>query len=224
MADEEKELASQLYNDDTAQEKTEDVDAQTQEKTDEIKATDKEPEKKEGDESEKADAEKEKVDEANKDQVKAPEKYELKLPEKSQLQESDIERIAQYAKERGLSNDQAQEIVKVEHEAISNFIKSETDRLNQLSQKDWVEAAKKDKEIGGDDYSKNVELAKRVVEKFADEKLIDELEVTGFGNHPELVRLFVRVGKHMAEDTLVRPGVTAGGKKSMEEIFYGNKN
>ena len=224
MIENEADPASQLYNDDAAKEGNENADAQAQEKTDEVKAADKSPEKNEGEESVKADAEKSGDEKADKDQVKVPEKYELKVPEKSQLQESDLERIAKYAKERGLSNDQAQEIVKVEHEAIGNFVKSETDRLNQLSQKDWVEAAKNDKEIGGEDYSKNVELAKRVVEKFADEKLIDELEVTGFGNHPELVRLFVRVGKHMAEDTLVRPGVTAGGKKSMEEVFYGNKN
>lgn len=226
MSDEQKDAAAQLYN----EAKT--TDSPSEESTAEQAEGGEESQQQEGaqgdqgESQEKPEAEGEQSSDEEKKgeetkEAGAPENYELILPKKTQLQSEDIDRIAAYARERGLSNEQAQEIVKIEHDAIEKFVTVEADRLRDLSQKEWVNQTKNDKEIGGEAYGKNIEMAKRVVTKFADEKLINELDVTGFGNHPELVRMLVRIGKQMAEDSLVVSKAQQGPKKSMEELFYG---
>src|SRR3972149_1235780 len=49
-----------------------------------------------------------------------PQKYELKLPEGSQLDQARIDSLSAYAKEKGLSNEQAQAILDRESDAVSS--------------------------------------------------------------------------------------------------------
>jgi hypothetical protein len=151
----------------------------------------------------------------------APEKYDLKLPKDSPVSAARLEKIASYAKERGLSNDEAQALVDRESEAVSQYASSVKDSMKE-KQGAWVEEAKADKEIGGDAFKQNVETAKRVVQRYGTDSLKNELSSTGLGNHPELVRLLVRIGKSMSEDQLVIPGQKPSGKKSAESILYGD--
>lgn len=148
-----------------------------------------------------------------------PEKYDLKLPEKSLLPESAIEDISSYAKEKGLSNEQAQELVNDRNNAITGFVEREQAKLKDMSNK-WAEEVAKDKEIGGDALPKNAELAKRVLEKFFPEDVRKFLNDSGFGNHPGLVRGFVRLAKQMSEDQLVIPKSEPLQKKPIEQVFY----
>ncbi len=68
----------------------------------------------------------------------------------------------------------------------------------------------------------NVELAKRVVDRFGTDPLKKSLSESGLGNHPELVRLLVRIGKSMSEDQLVIAGhKPSETKKSAADILFG---
>jgi hypothetical protein len=159
--------------------------------------------------------------------VEAPkpvEKYELSLPKDSLLDASAVEKVSSYAKEKGLSNEQAQAILEREHGAIASFAEKQRADLAHKADHVWPEQIKADKEIGGEAFKANAELALRVVEKFASTDLRKTLTETGLGNHPELVRCFVKIGKAMSEDQLVIPGSQSGGKRSFEDIFYGNTN
>lgn len=161
--------------------------------------------------------------EAKKEETKAESSLELKLPEGSILDAGAVERIAAYAKERGLTNDQAQELLNRESENVANYAKAQEDHVK--AQVDgWKAAVEKDKELGGDAYSKNVELAKRVVTKYGSEDFLKTLNDTGLGNHPELVRVFFRIGRAMGEDKLVVPNAQASQpRRPIEDVFYGNK-
>ena len=149
-----------------------------------------------------------------------PEKYELKLPENSTLNAASVEKIASFAKERGLSQDQAQALLEREHSAVKENADKQQESL-KTAQNAWLEQAQKDTEIGGDKFKENAELSKRVVERFGSDALKKALNETGLGNHPELVRMIVRIGKAMSEDQLVLPGAGAGEKKNMADTFYG---
>jgi hypothetical protein len=149
-----------------------------------------------------------------------PEKYDLKLPEGSSLDASYVEKVASYAKEQKLSNEQAQAVLERENTAVATYVESQKDQLKKQTET-WVESLRGDKELGGEAFKENVELAKRVVHRFGSEEFRKTLSETGLGNHPELVRVFARIGKEMAEDKLVHPGSQSGGKKSLESIFYG---
>ncbi len=143
----------------------------------------------------------------------APEKYDLKLPENSLLDATHVGKIAALAKANGLTNEQAQGYLEAESEAVATYVEQRKEA--------WKSEAIADPEIGGDAAKQNVELAHRVLERYATPKLKEELNKTGYGNHPELVRMLVRLGKEMAPDSLVIPGTQSGGKKSMEDVFYG---
>jgi hypothetical protein len=159
-----------------------------------------------------------------KDSSAAPKEYTLTLPDESPLDDSAVERIAAKAKERGLTSEQAQELLNHESEAVSGYAKAQSEAFKQAVDS-WKTAIESDKELGGADYAKNAELAKRVVDRFATEDFKKALNETGFGNHPELFRVFFKIGKAMAEDQLVMPGAQQAPKqRSVEDLLYGNNN
>ena len=149
-----------------------------------------------------------------------PEKYELKLPENTRLSPEFVDKVSLYAKEKQLTNEMAQEILNREAAAVDGYYNQHV-QLFEKTVETWKQDAMKDPEIGGDGFTKNVELAHRALEKFSTPAFKDALETTGYGNHPELIRIFARIGKLMAEDRMVVPGAQTGGSKTYEEIFYG---
>lgn len=151
---------------------------------------------------------------------------ELKLPDKSLLGQTRVDKIAAYAKEQGLSQEQAQALVNRESEAVSEYQVGIQDAHKQGGP-EWTKrvdayesAIVADKEIGGDAAKESAELAKRVINRFATDGLKTQLDATGFGSHPELVRLFVRIGKTMGEDSLVVPGKTGAAPKDPARALY----
>ena len=151
-----------------------------------------------------------------------PEKYELKMPEGSPLEAGHLEKISAYAKGKGLSQEQAQALLERESEAVAGFAKAQKDNYEKTVD-EWAKQTESDPEVGGENYKKNVELASRVIKRFGSETLIKALNDTGYGNHPELVRAFTRIGKAMSEDQLVIPGTQPAPKASIEDRFYGSK-
>lgn len=149
-----------------------------------------------------------------------PEKYDLKLPKDSTLGDAHIEKLSTYAKEKGLSNEQAQSLLERESQAVSDYV-SNLKETQSTMLKDWVTQAQGDKEIGGEAFKQNAELAKRVVTRFGTDEFKKELNKSGLGNHPELLRVFTRIGKAMSEDQLIIPGAQAAGKRSIESLLYG---
>ena len=153
---------------------------------------------------------------------KVPEKYELKLPKDSVLDTAHLERIAAEAKARGLSQEDAQALVERDNALWATFAKEEAVKTEAYI-KGWLDDAKADKEIGGENFTKNAELSYRVIEKFGTKEFKKALEDTGLGNHPELVRVFVKIGQAMGPDKFLPVGTTGKEDKSLADVFYGDK-
>lgn len=150
---------------------------------------------------------------AEAEKPKPPEKYDLKLPEGSILDESAIERTAEYAKTQGLSSDAAQELLERHSQDVTDHVEKQSEM--------WKSQVKADKEIGGDHMKESVEMARRVVDRFGTDTFKRELEKSGFGNHPEVVRIFAKIGKSMGEDSLiVGPAKAAGKPKAPADKLY----
>lgn len=208
----------------------------SQESTDEItkdaenKMYDKEDKKVEEKEEEK------KVEEPAKEEKKVEEKkdeevkYDLKLPENSVLSEDHVEKTVAFAKEQGLSNDAAQKMIDRDNTLVAAKQQDGLDQLDVLVNETWPKQAAEDKEIGGDDFGKNCELAKRVVNKFFDDdfknllnpKSEDNPTGVGYGNHPGLVKGLVRIGKVMSDDSLVLGKANTTNEKSDIDKLYDN--
>lgn len=159
---------------------------------------------------------------ADQEKGKTPDKYELKVEKESLLSKDQVKEIEAYARQQGFSNDQAQALLNREQKLLSAYKESLHTEFEATAKK-WTEDLKSDKEIGGDNFSKSVEIAKRVVDRFATESFKKSLNETGFGNHPELVRTFVKIGHAMSEDTF-EPSKGGTKNKSIEDVFYGGTN
>lgn len=107
-------------------------------------------------------------------------------------------------KELGLTQDQAQKLVDFQAQQAQAGSASQVDAFNQLMN-DWQEKSKNDSEFGGDKFDESVGIARAAIDKFGTPELKQLLEEHGVGNHPEVIRFMVKVGKLTAEDV---PGST----------------
>jgi hypothetical protein len=148
-----------------------------------------------------------------------PEKYELKLPKNSHLTKEHVDNLMAHAKERGMSNEDAQKLLDRESQAVSGYVADQTKRQGQLRDT-WYEQVKNDKELGGDNFKRTSENARRVVDRFASEHLKQELNKTGLGNHPELLRMMSKIGEAMADDKFVLTTERPAPKKSTADVLY----
>lgn len=89
----------------------------------------------------------------------------------------------------------------------------------QAQTEEWAATVKADKEIGGDKLTANLGVAQRALDTFGTPELKEYLNGTGLGNHPELVKAFIKVGKAMSEDGMVTG--KEGGQRSAAEVLYG---
>jgi hypothetical protein len=147
-------------------------------------------------------------------------KEDLKLPEGSPLDPKTVDEIVALAKDKKWDKDTAQAVLEREHKLVASYVEGEKVKLTEV-QEQWGKAAAEDKEYGGPKFGENAEMAKRVVRRFGSDALEKALDDSKLGNHPELVRLLVRVGKAMSADQWVTPGaVVTGGKKKPEDSLY----
>lgn len=86
----------------------------------------------------------------------------------------------------------------------------------------WLNAAKADEEIGGDKFDANVSVAIKALQTWGSEELRTQLDQTGLGNHPDLLKFLVRAGKALQSGDVLGPG-GQGGKKKFTDALYGAK-
>ncbi len=85
--------------------------------------------------------------------------------------------------------------------------------------KTWENEAKADKEIGGDNYEQNVATAVKAVEAFGDQDLKDVLNQSGLGNHPAVIRAFVKAGAQLKEAPVLK-GAGASENMTLADALY----
>lgn len=148
----------------------------------------------------------------------------LDMPEDSLLTDADMERIVSQAKEQGLGKEAAQKQVEFANGLLKQSQERLNDRHKELSD-GWVKEVRADKEIGGEKFDESIRLANKALKQFGTNEFIQSLQETKFGNNPEVVRIFARIGKAMDSDKLILGGDHTQPEKSMEELFYpGNAN
>lgn len=129
----------------------------------------------------------------------APESYEFKAPEGVQFDDTVIGAFSEVAKELNLPQDQAQKVL----DKMAPVIAARQAEQFQAARTEWAEAAKTDKEFGGEKLAENLGTAKKALDALATPELRTLLEESGLGNHPEVIRVFYRAGKAISEDRFV---------------------
>lgn len=138
-----------------------------------------------------------------------PEKYEFKMPEGLAVDQVVADKLAAYAKGLKLSGPQAQQLADMGAEMVQRQVEA-----HQKTVAGWADSVRTDPEIGGDKLTENMVLARLTRETFGSPELVTILDSSGLGNHPEMVKLFIRIGKGLSEDKFVKGRASATGAGS----------
>jgi hypothetical protein len=155
------------------------------------------------------------------DDAAAPVSYgEFKLPEGVTLDADSLKPATELFAEAGLGQEQAQKFIDLamarETAAAHRSVQAFVDLQNQ-----WVSEIKADADIGGDKLKASLASAARAIDRLDVPGLREALNFTGAGNHPAIVKAFVRLGQLISEDRF-RPGRSAvsAAPRSPAEVIY----
>ncbi|MHA3808593.1 peptidase [Enterobacter bugandensis] len=148
----------------------------------------------------------------------APEKYEFKPAEGQELDTEALKDFEPVARDLNLTNEQAQKLVDAYPKILAGVQQRQAEAWQKQTE-GWAETVKADKEIGGDKLTANLSAAQRALDQFGAPELKEYLNATGLGNHPDLVKTFVKIGKAMSEDGMVDG--SNQGQRSAAEVLYG---
>lgn len=132
----------------------------------------------------------------------APEKYEFAFPEGYQTDAAVMGEFETVSRELGLTQEQAQKLADFGPK-IAQLATAEQAKVVEAAKAEWLEAAKNDREFGGDKYDANLAISLRGLEAYGTPELSKLLHESGLERHPEVVRVFWRIGKTVSEDTVV---------------------
>ena len=124
--------------------------------------------------------------------------------------------------ELGLNQEQAQKLIDFQSNFVQAGAKKQVDDFNTQIET-WKKDSKEDSEFGGDKFDENVKLAQAAVNNFGTPELKQLLEDYGVGNHPEIIRFMVKVGKLTAEDVPGSEGTATSAASDRVSILYPKK-
>lgn len=163
----------------------------------------------------------------------APDVYEsFTLPEGAELDEKALPMVQDLFKELNLPQDKAQAVLNklLEIDAARQPTAEQAEQMRaqayeqgiQNLNKQWTEECRKLPELGGDNFSKSLEVASSVMVKYAPPELRDFLTNSGLGSHPEFFKFIHAIGSAMRNDTMEHGGEATPGSKDPGSLLWPN--
>ncbi|MDF1565793.1 MAG: hypothetical protein P1V51_22350 [Deltaproteobacteria bacterium] len=147
-----------------------------------------------------------------------PAPIELAFPEGVEVDQALLEEFKPLAAELGLDSEGAQRVADLYRSAIERQGQAAQEAV-KVQEATWRQAAMKDEELtsafGEKGLDSAIASARRALTHFGTPELAAELEKSGHGSNPEILRVLARVGAQLKEDTFEGPG--SGGSVSTEE-------
>lgn len=157
----------------------------------------------------------------------APDAYEVTAPEGVTLDKAALDMFDPVFRKLGLTNAGAQEIVN----AAPGFVDHIRDQVAGsvvsdvvAQRKAWAEAAASDPEIGGARFEESKSLAAKAFDRLGlapDGPFRTLLKESGLGNHPDMIRAMVKMGRAIGEDGFER-GEAGKADTPIWDRVYGN--
>lgn len=159
-----------------------------------------------------------KTDDTKATAPEVPESYDLQMPDGIELDKASADEFTTIAKELKLDQATAQKLADVAAKQAQRQVEAHTKLVES-----WVESVKADKEIGGDKLEENLGIARKALDTFGTPELRDVLNASGLGNHPEVIKAFVKAGKAIGEDKFVA-GAPKGSNTDPAHKLFPNMN
>jgi hypothetical protein len=131
------------------------------------------------------------------------------MPEGMEVNAEMLDKFKPLAKEFGLDQENAQKVVDLAADLVKSTIDGQTEAM-KAEVESWTEKAKNDPDIGGAKFEENLQTANKALENIASPEFLGFLKETQLGNHPEMIRIFYKIGTMISEDTLIQ-----GDKKNV---------
>ncbi|MBB3558752.1 hypothetical protein FHX06_000049 [Rhizobium sp. BK512] len=147
------------------------------------------------------------------DRVPDDGRYALTMPEGIEVDQELIDALGPDFHTLGLTNRQAQQLA-------DRFIEIQGRRGKAAGEawagrvQGWADEARKDREIGGAKWTGTVGSAQRALSRLGTPALREYLNSSGGGNHPEMIRIFAKVGSMIQEDNPPNGGAGGNGRKA----------
>jgi len=138
------------------------------------------------------------------EEAEMPEHYEFKLPEGMQLDKEGFDVLEPLLKEAKVPQETAQRLVDLYIQRAEANRNADKAAYSEVV-KSWTEQTKADPEIGGAKLAENLGLGARVINKFGTPAALEVLRDSGLMNHPEVIRMFVKLGRVISEDKFIEP-------------------
>lgn len=149
--------------------------------------------------------------------AQVPESYEAFTDAQGNpVSNDDFKGFTEAAKSVGLSQENAQKMFTAMYGEADNYVRRRTQEFAAR----WAEQSKADPEFGGANFNQNMGQIAAAYRQFATPELKQLLDASGLGNHPEVMRLFYRVGKALSQDT----GVRAQGAPEQQHRMFPKSN
>lgn len=138
----------------------------------------------------------------NESAAQPPASYTISLPDGMYLSDDMRDAFTATAHKYGLTNEAANALIALHIQQVNA---NERERVSRMADRSaqYERATRQDPEIGGAKFESAIAAAKTALNRFGTKALIDVLDETGLGNHPEIVRLFARLGKSISEGRYV---------------------
>ena len=151
----------------------------------------------------------------------APEDFEVTEEVQEQLDD-----FADFAKAQGISQEQFQSLIDYQQNRLTNAMESVSAEFIGRANS-WAEDTKLDAELGGAQLQENLTVAKNAMQQFMSPTMGQMLGMPseenpggmGLGNHPEVVRLFYRIGKAMQDSNLVVGDAKASDENALARMY-----
>ena len=158
-----------------------------------------------------------------------PERYDLAL-EGFSIDPGMIQNADPVLRDIGLSNDAANKLLPVARDIMARTQESLVRQIEEAAaaqKKSWHEAVVADPEIGGARRTETEHFAAKALDALGyaqGHPFRQALDNSGFGNHPDMIRAFRRLGELVGEDGgLVRPTTATSRNRPVWERLYPNE-
>lgn len=187
------------------------------EESDKSKSGEESKDKKSGEEDkdkDKKDDEEEEEEEVDRDYSK------LTFKDSENIDQDLLKEATEIFGEFNLSVEQAQKLIGLQEK----FIEKNSARYYETVD-GWIKEAKKDPEYGGKDFDKNMAAVNKAFKAYGSDALGKFLDDYRFGDHPEVIRMFYRIGLTVKEDSKAGAGIgkkPSSDGKTLAERMYPN--
>lgn len=158
-----------------------------------------------------------------------PDEYAFEPPEGVEMTDdlkAALDGFSETAKELGLTQAQYQKLVEYDFNRSQQAADKAVEGWNQRVQS-WRDGVQLDKEIGGEKLPETMKTVEAVMKQFGDAELrsllrspsSDNPEGLAVGNHPAVVRFLNRVGKAIADPTLLEGGAAPQTDGQLKRLY-----